>query len=389
MHVLHVHDRLSAAGGADIHLLAVAHRQAGVHRVSLAVGRVGHAPPLPDQIETHVVKGLGGRQREATGACRRFEALLRRLDPDLLHLHNVLQPEVMRAVTQARPSVATVQDHRAFCPGRGRMFPDGTPCVRPPGPDSCTRCFDSPSYAQVITALTQQRAAALRRFPAVVVLSRYMAGELRAAGVSGERIHVVPPFPWFPDDRSHAPNVSPAGPVVLAAGRLVRAKGFHVLLEAWARAGLDLPLVLAGDGPARADLEEQAKDTAGVHFTGWLPQPAIRALLGRARVAVMPSLWAEPFGIAGLEALSLGVPVIASRLGGVGEWLGDSQGWLVPPGDPQALAEALREAEDPDEAAARGRRGAARVLRDFRTEPLMQRLEAVYTATLADGPPGA
>jgi glycosyltransferase involved in cell wall biosynthesis len=112
----------------------------------------------------------------------------------------------------------------------------------------------------------------------------------------------------------------------------------------------------------------------------WQGRAELRALTAGAQALVMPSRWAEPFGIAGLEALSLGVPVVGSRVGGIPEWLDESCGWLVPPGDAPALARALAEASDPVEAAARGARGRARATARFREEDLMAQLEAVYRA---------
>lgn len=387
MHILHLHDRLSVRGGADIHLLAIAAAQVGEHRVSLAVGRVEPELHPPPGIELHLVPGLGGREREAPAASRRVRALVEKLAPDLVHLHNVLQPIVMSAVAGGTPAVATVQDHRSFCPGRGRVLPDGTPCDQAPSVQRCARCFDSPSYAAMITALTRKRAAALRGFQRVVVLSHYMAGELQTAGVAPQRIRVVPPFPWSPATAAAPPPELPAGPLALAAGRLVWAKGFHTLLEAWSEARPDLPLVIAGDGAARRELEEQAQRLGlgpdRVCFTGWLARDAVEGLLTRAQLFVMPSIWAEPFGIAGLEAQAGGVPVVATRTGGVEDWLHPEHGWLVPPGDIAALAAALAQAADPKESQRRGALAARYTAQHFDPGTLMALLERSYHQALA------
>ncbi len=390
MHLLHVHDRLSVRGGADIHLLAIASRQAAEHRVSLAVGRVESDASPPPGVELHLTPGLGGRERGSDAAARRLGELVDRLRPDLVHIHNVLQPAVMQAAAHCAPAVATVQDHRSFCPGRGRLLPDGTPCGAAPSAQACAACLDDPDYASMITDLTRRRAQALRGFSRVVVLSDYMRGELVSAGLDPRRLRVVPPFPWSPAAPDPPAANLPLAPLVLASGRLVWAKGFHLLLEAWAMARPALPLVIAGDGPARAALEAQATqlglDRRRVHFAGWLPRPGVEGLLGRARLVVMPSLWAEPFGIAGLEAQARGVPVAAFDVGGVRDWLRPEHGWLTPAADVAALAQALGEASLPGVAQRRGALAASFAATHFDPELCMALLASTYEEALAEPP---
>ncbi len=164
-------------------------------------------------------------------------------------------------------------------------------------------------------------------------------------------------LPWFPPERIRriynavrfeaAPRDAAAeGPLRLAfAGRLARPKGVDVLLEAVSRLGdaLDWRLELAGDGELRGALEAQAERlgiAARCRFLGHLPDPA--PLYARAHVVVVPSRY-EGFGYVAAEAALTGVPVIASRAGGLREVVRDEEtGLLVRPEDPAALAEALR-----------------------------------------------
>jgi glycogen synthase len=118
----------------------------------------------------------------------------------------------------------------------------------------------------------------------------------------------------------------------------------HVLLEALARLS-GVSAAVAGDGPARAELEELSRDlglTDRVRFLGWIGQEQRAALLRGSRVFVLPSLWDEPFGIVGVEALGAGLPVVATAAGGIPDWLDDGvTGILVPRGDRDTLARAL------------------------------------------------
>ena len=102
-------------------------------------------------------------------------------------------------------------------------------------------------------------------------------------------------------------------------------------------------------------------------------------MLAGSRVLALPSLWQEPFGLAGLEALASGVPVVASAVGGIPSWLADGEGGLlVPGGDPQALAAALRRVLEGGELstrlAAQGPRVAARFTVDRHLELLLPEL---------------
>ena len=232
-------------------------------------------------------------------------------------------------------------------------------------PGRCAPCFRDPGYGDLILALTRRRLAALRRLP-LVVLSRYMADELEAAGVPRDGLHVVPPFV-----HGLGGTAGDAGErCVLFAGRLVEAKGVWDTAEAWRRSGVDLPLVFAGTGTARGELE-----AAGHTVTGWLDRPALARAYRGARALVLPSRWQEPFGIVGLEALALGTPVAAWLSGGVAEW---HPGWpaLAPWGDVDGLSRALVEAVAGVPAALPAR---------FEPGPPMHRLETLYRQLLNGG----
>jgi glycosyltransferase involved in cell wall biosynthesis len=133
-------------------------------------------------------------------------------------------------------------------------------------------------------------------------------------------------------------------PCVLFVGRLAETKGVREALRAWKRSGVELPLVLAGTGPLRAELEACAQEASGppIEVLGWVDRAQLSSLYRRARALLMPSRWQEPFGIAGIEAMSFGVPVVAWESGGIGEW--HPGPGLVRWGDVAGLARALARA---------------------------------------------
>lgn len=325
MRVLHLTDRLSDRGGAHRHLLGVldALREDG-HEVFLAAGAAERGAGFGGPV--HIVAGLESRTRAPVA----LEGLAVELAPDLIHVHTVVNPAVLEWAA-GRPAIVTVQDHRYFCPSRGKWTRAGRPCGEPMAPATCAACFEDKGYFRETYALTAERLAALRRLR-IVVLSAYMKRELVAAGVPPGQVAVVPPFVHGLDPRAEADGP----PCVLFVGRLTVAKGVRDAVEAWRLSGLDLPLVVAGTGPLRAELEE-----AGIPVRGWLGRERLSACYRRARALLLTSRWQEPFGIAGLEALSMGVPVVAWGSGGVSEW---HPGPLAAWGDVPALARALRKA---------------------------------------------
>ena len=350
--ILHLTDRLTERGGAHRHLLGILERQARDHEVLVAAGTADDVVvPCPWRI----VPGLESRTRRAVD----LQPLADAFGPDVVHVHTVVNPSVLEWAAD-RGAVMTVQDHRYFCPTRGKWTADGRACREALREDLCRGCFDDEAYFRGVYALTAERLAALRRLR-VVVLSHYMKMELVAAGLRPGAVAVVPPFVHGLD-----PAAAPDGPpCVLFVGRLAEAKGVWDAIEAWRQSELPLPLVFAGTGPLRAALEREH-----VEVLGWVPHARLSAVYRRARALLLPSRWQEPFGIAGLEALSMGVPVVAWDSGGVREWLGDpGVAW----GDVGGLARALR--------ASAGRRPAPTA--GYEPEAMMSRLDAVYATTPA------
>ena len=167
------------------------------------------------------------------------------------------------------------------------------------------------------------------------------------------------------------------GPLrVVVVANLIPEKGVGVLLEAIARLReVEWSLDVVGDGPEHGPLEARARELGvadRVRFLGL--RDDVPELLREADVAVHPARWQEALGNTVLEAMATGTPLVASRVGGIPELLADgSEGLLVPPGEPEPLAAALRRlAGDPPLRARLGASARARVLREFTLERSVQ-----------------
>jgi len=196
--------------------------------------------------------------------------------------------------------------------------------------------------------------------------------------VSRRKVIVVPnSIRQAPDDLTGLDR-DPAKIVCVA--RLVRSKGHRVLLAAIAQIAGQFPEVrchLLGDGPAKCALEEMVSElriSGHVVFDGAVPPERVLLEMATAAAAVLPSL-DEAFGLVVLEAMSVGTPVVASRVGGIVEIVRDGvDGFLVSPGDANELAEALsRILGNADLAMKLGRNARARFEEEFELDKRIDR----------------
>jgi glycosyltransferase involved in cell wall biosynthesis len=171
------------------------------------------------------------------------------------------------------------------------------------------------------------------------------------------------------DEVRRALGVPPDAQVVVCVGRIAPQKDHATLLEAMARVPGAHLLVVGGDpfgdGEAQlAALVERSELASRVHLLGI--RHDVPDLLGASDLFALASLW-EGLGLVFLEAMAVGLPIVATRVSAVPEVVEDGvSGWLVPPGDVEALAAALRAAlADPRARAERGRAGHARLLERF------------------------
>ncbi len=202
---------------------------------------------------------------------------------------------------------------------------------------------------------------AARGADSVLCVSPDLEARMRAAGARRAARAIVPAPAGHPGDVSAETLLEPGDPrpVVLGVGRLAPQKGFATLLAAAARWRDLTPepvVVIVGDGPLETQLKSQAAALGlSVRFAG--PRPDVPALLASAAVFVLPSAWeGQPLVLQ--EALRAGVPVVATRAGGTPEITGEDAALLVPPGDPERLAAAVRSVLADPALAARLRRAA-------------------------------
>lgn len=359
---------LLAAGTAAEDGVTVQRVSGVASRVSLgyADAAVRFHPPLPDP---WIV-------REVRRALARFR-------PDVVHVHGWIAYSVLAALPRRDTPLCVVGLHDYSQPCAKKTFVDrsGQVCT---GPElaKCLACAaDHFGAARGVPVVLGMRSSAplYRRADVFVANSRAVAA---SASVAADRSVVIPP-PVMPARSSPGrPSFLPAADgFVMFVGSLSPNKGIDVLLAAHDSGGLGAPLVVLG--PRRHD--SPTRWPAGVTVVHDVPHDQVLAAWPHAAVAVVPSVWPEPFGMVAVEAMTAGVPVVASATGGLVDIVDDGvTGLLVPPGDAAALAAAVRKLVDnPDEARRLGRAAAARAGR-FATPTVVDDLEALYGRRLAD-----
>ncbi|HEX5246737.1 MAG TPA: glycosyltransferase family 4 protein [Gaiellaceae bacterium] len=207
-------------------------------------------------------------------------------------------------------------------------------------------------------------------------LRRFTIERVGVPAAKVETIHYgldEPPHAW---GTNRADVVPENARIVLSVSRLTRQKGIDVAVEALSLLPDDVVLVVLGEGPQRELLEELAREhdvESRVILPGRVPDVA--AWLRRASVYVQPARW-EGFGLAVLEAMVCGLPVVATNVSSLPELVADGEtGLLVPPDDPAALARAVERAlADP----ALGPAGLERARREFSVQLMADRTVALY-----------
>lgn len=208
-------------------------------------------------------------------------------------------------------------------------------------------------------------------------------------GLVGSRLpfRVIPNF--MPDDSSLLAGDAdpylaqlPDEDYLLFVGALGRAKGVDVLLRAYDGLKNAPPLVLIGyQTPSWSRLAMDIPRNVFV-LTDW-PRHAVMAAWRRSVMALLPSVWPEPFGIVVIEAMASGLPVIASRIGGLTDLVVDGEtGLLVQPGNPLALQQAIEQLLASPDLRCRMGQAALRKVSEFQASVILPRIEQVYQEVL-------
>jgi glycosyltransferase involved in cell wall biosynthesis len=346
-------------------------------------------------------------------AAARMSDLIGEFRPEIAHVHapsRYLTPSILRPLERARvPVVMTLHDFKPWCTNR-ILFAHGKPCERCKGGShwhalttACVQDSRSKSAVGMIEAYVHASLDAYRNVCLWIAPSRFVHEKAIEFGVAPARLRLLahgvempasrsapaafaaaeePPPPAFDDAERQGVTIAPpdrfASPYVLFSGRLSIEKGVE-LLAPIARAIQPTPLVVAGDGPLKSNLEQAARELSTLRVLGHLDDAELARYRRHAAAVLVPSLFYEHFCYAAAEALLDERPVVAARIGAIPELVEhEVTGQLAAPGDAPALALTLRRAIDDAAARRWAAHGAERVRRVADPARHLEGLIAIY-----------
>lgn len=368
---------------------------------------VAHGGPAPAHLDTQGVPLLSWPAGDAAQALASITAWR----PEVLHLHLCSDRALLRGLLALRaqgvPLLRSFHDYTSLCLRRGRRRFPGDRCQRALGlgcllqgcglgPPPAGRRW--PTLANLPAKLDE--CAAYRGFDMSLVGSRYMQRTLLNNGFAAERVRLLPYFSRFDQAaQGHTPLApKPRGvpghtrPLALMfAGQAVAGKGLLPLLRALAGLRGPWQLLAVTAGPqldAAKALSHRLGLAARIHFQAWLPPAQVAGLYRQADLLVIPSVWDDPGPLVGLEALSMGTPVLGFPVGGIPDYAIPGQtGFLAHEARVPALTQALQQAlQQGAELARLGQQGRAHVAQVHGRQRHVQTLQAIYRDLVAGGP---
>ncbi len=294
---------------------------------------------------------------------RTFERTVDEFRPDLVHVQHLmgLPVQVLRIIRRRRiPYVVTLHDYWWICANAQLLTNFGQQiCDGPRLWLNCGRCAlaragmgalwpAAPALAPLLAARARLQRQALGQADRLIAPTSFVKTWYVTHGVSAGQIEVLP----HGIERSALParRKRPTGTLRFACiGGLAWQKGVHVVVEAFERLSGEVELWVAGSEAFDPVYAQRLRSQAGprVRFMGGLTREQVWACLAEIDVLAVPSLWYEAFSLIAHEAFTVGIPVVASRLGALAEVVHDGvDGLLVPPGDVDAWSAALQRLVD-------------------------------------------
>lgn len=328
-----------------------------------------------------------------------FLAVVERMQPDVIHFHNVIglgAHLIPLARRRGIPTLVTLHDLWGVCLRATMLREDGSLCT---DAQACAKaCLPTMRPHDAADALpTRLRRDyivwALAHAHALISPSAALAKTyVQADAIDATRLSVISNGIDLSSFRTLKP--SPSGQIrFLCLAYLGEHKGIPDLLEAAAMLARDpvlkgrWSLTIVGDGHLRGCVDEQIaklEDPTAVNAVGRVPHSQVLTLLAQSDVVVLPSRWPENEPVSLLEAIAAGKALLATDVGGVGALIPSAEnGTLVPPSEPRSLAQAMKSyVESPETASRQGAANRARSA-EFSEDRTVDEVLALYARTLS------
>lgn len=385
-------DEIELMSGKGHEVIAFARR----HRQDLTSPYAGYFPP---GMETDTVRFSLSALKTAkeiihsSEARRMLKMLVASTGPEIAHAHNIygrLTTSVLDYLKkEGIPTVITLHDYKLACPAYNFTY-HGHIC------EGCRvhryyrailkRCHKGSYAASLVYAAESYYNWLFKKYEnnigIYIAPSRFLRNKLIDYGWPAEKIRYVPNFI---DHTSYKPKYTP-GDYFLYLGRLSEEKGIRVLIEAFKRIKkTGIGLIVAGDGPLRATLEQMSRPDSRIVFAGYLTGQELRKTTRRALAVVLPSVCYENAPLSILEAMAYGKPVIGAAIGGIPEMIDEGHsGLLFVPEDVRDLSDKMEFLMNLPEASvtAMGEAARRKVENDFGAEAHYEKIMSIYNELL-------
>lgn len=313
----------------------------------------------------------------------KLKKVLKKFQPDVVHLNiflSQLSPLILHVLKKV-PVIYTAHWYKMICPKGTKLLPNQEQCSFKAG-KACIQAECLPFYLWWIDMIQLWLISLYKNnIDLLLANSKFTTKKFTQEGISTDTS-----LPYFVERSNILKYPTSERATVCFIGRLVPEKGLKVLIKAMNILLEKLPsarLLVVGDGPEKRSLERFSKDlklSESIEFLGFVPNEELNDVLFRSHVLAIPSIWAEPFGIVGIEASARGLPVVATRGGGLEEIVeNNSNGFLVNPGNAEELADKLYSILTDSELAQRmGKYGHEKAMRKFTKHKHLHDLTAIY-----------
>ncbi|MEI6350638.1 MAG: glycosyltransferase family 4 protein [Verrucomicrobiota bacterium] len=281
----------------------------------------------------------------------RLEAIVDDFKPDIVQIHGAPNLRLDPWLAARAPTVRWIHNHQFFCSGQQMTHAwPRKPCQRAHGPAClalhalCGCGAPDPVRNLVRYSRVSRSLALLRAHPGLQVASGMLKENLIRNGIEPSRIEHLPLYAPEPEEAKRPPLTSRR--LILHPGGLVRHKGVWLLVRNIERLPDDVDILFAGGGgelqPALEEYVARQGLSERIRIMGEVSRLQWSQLFHQAALVVMPSLWNEPLGLAGVYAMAHGKAVVAFQNSGVNEWLENGRtGIAVEFGKRNAFIEAV------------------------------------------------
>ena len=380
MKILQVNDRYFIRAGIDVFFfkLCALLKQGGI---DIATVSLEHADNLKGTVDREYFLKKHDMQK-------RFQDILCSENPDVVHFHSIHRLGRLFPFRCDIPLVVQLSDYYLLCP-HSTCYTIFLKECRPNYPYSCIRnaCVSRRLlFPEAAIQYIATRKFLRSRADKYIAISDYLARKcIDTKMCPPDKISVMYPFTFVQPHDAYRESTEYVH-TVLFVGRLVREKGIQFLIKAMAylRQCSNLQLKIVGEGYYAATVQRLLKKynliDRTVIINRWLSHAEILREIGHSSVVVVPSVWPEPFGYIGIDALAMGKPVVACSVGGIPEWLqnGDN-GFLVSPKNSKGLAECIRKIITDEEMRKRyGNQGRDFVFNKFSPRIYLSQISSLY-----------